>query len=133
MVKVDPKFQKVMDKYGAKLGAQFESSMDQPSAGVFTKDYGTFRKEALRLENTFYERACKFAHSIIDFAPTNKDYQKKTEEAIAATHLDIAPAAAYTLAILVMFSLIFLGFFIGFVSFLFGSPQIFTALFLIVM
>ncbi len=133
MVKVDPRFQKVMDKYGAKLGSQFESSMDQPSAGVFTKDYHTFRNEALRLENTLYERACRFAHSIIDFAPTNKDYQKKTEEAIAATHLDIAPAAAYTLSILVMFTLIFLGFFVGFVSFLFGAPQIFTAIFLIAM
>ncbi|KHO52156.1 MAG: hypothetical protein QT08_C0014G0049, partial [archaeon GW2011_AR17] len=69
MVQIDPRFQKVMDKYGAKLGSKFESSMDQPSAGVFTKDYNTFRKEALHLENSLYERACKFAHSIIDLAP----------------------------------------------------------------
>ncbi len=133
MVKVDPRFQKVMDKYGAKFGAQFESSMDQPSAGVFTKDYHTFRNEALRLENTLYERACKFAHSIIDFAPTNKDYKQRIEEAILSTHLDIAPASAYTLSILIMFMLIFFGFFIGFVTYLFGFPQIFLALFLIIM
>ncbi|MDP3728764.1 MAG: hypothetical protein Q8R18_04900 [bacterium] len=133
MVSIDPRFQKVMDKYGAKLGSKFESSMDQPSAGVFTKDYNTFRAEALHLQNSLYERACKFAHSIIDLAPTNKEYQKKVEQAIESTHLDVTPASVYTLAILVMFSFIFLGFFIGFVSFLFDSTQIFLALFLIVM
>ena len=133
MVKIDPKFQKVMDKYGAKLGAQFESSMDQPSAGVFTKDYDTFRKEALQLENSFYERACSFAHSFLDLAPTNKEYRKKVEESIAATHLDVTPESVYTLAILSMLMFIFLGFLIGFITFLFGVTQIFLALFLIVM
>ncbi len=133
MVKVDPRFEKVMNKYGAKLGAKFESSMDKPSAGVFTKDYSTFRKEALQVENSLYERACKFAHSILDFSPTNQTYKKQVEEAINATHLDVTPAAAYTLAILVMFSLIFVGFFIGFVSFLFDATQIFLALFFIIM
>lgn len=133
MVKVDPRFQKVMDKYGAKLGSQFESSMDQPSAGVFTKDYDTFRKEALRLENSFYERACHFAHSFLDFAPTNKDYRKRVEQSIIATHLDVTAEEVYTLAIVTMFLFIFLGFFIGFVSFLFNATQVFLAVFLIVM
>jgi len=133
MVKIDPRFQKVMDKYGAKLGGQFQSALDQPSRGVFTKDYDTFRKEALHLENTVYERACGFAHSFVDFAPKNKELQKKLQDSIEATHLNVTPASAYTLAIVVMFSLIFLGFFLGFVTFIFDAPQIFLALFLIVM
>ena len=131
MVRVDPRFQKVMDKYGAKLGDKFQSSLDQPSSGAFTKDYETFREEALHFENTLYERACLFTHSFIDFSPTNKDYKKRLEEAIEATHLSITPAAAYTFAIVILFSLIFLGLFIGFVSFLFNATQVFLALFCI--
>ncbi len=133
MVEIDPRLQKVMDKYGAKLGNQFQNSMDQPSAGVFTKDYNTFRSEALHLENSLYERACKFAHSILDLAPTNKEYQKKMEQAIESTHLDVTPSSAYTLAILVMFSLIFFGFFIGAVTYMFGFPQMLLAVFFIAM
>ncbi len=132
MVKIDPRFQKVMDKYGAKLEG-FESVMDQPSKGVFTKDYDTFRKEALHLENSMYERACAFAHSIIDFAPTNKEYKKKVQDSINSIHLNITTSSAYTLAILVMFSMIFLAFLIGFVSFIFGFTQIGIPLFLIVL
>ncbi len=133
MVKIDPRFQRVMDKYGAKLGGQFQNAMDQPSRDVFSKDYATFRAEALHEENTLYERACAFAHSIIDLAPTNKDLKKKLEEAIEATHLNVTPASVYTLSILVMFSFVFFGILLGFVTFLLGFTQLFLALFFIVM
>ena len=46
MVEIDPSTWKILDKYGSKLGDQFQSAMDQPSKEVFTKDYDTFRKEA---------------------------------------------------------------------------------------
>ncbi|MBI5797620.1 hypothetical protein HZA98_01810 [Candidatus Woesearchaeota archaeon] len=133
MVMIDPRFKKVMDKYDSKLSSRFQSVMDQPSNDTFSKDYNTFRNEALHLGNSLYERACLLAHSIIDFAPTNKEYKKKLEEAIAATHLEISPSSAYTFAILTMLMFIFLGFLIGFISFVFGAPQIFLALFFIVM
>jgi len=132
MVQIDPGLQKVMDKYGAKLG-HVENVMDQPSKGVFTKDYETFRQEALHLQNSVYERACAFAHSIIDFAPTDEEYKKNTQLAIDSIHLNITPASAYTLAILTMFAMIFLAILVGFTTFLFGITQIGIPLFLIVM
>ena len=114
MVQIDPRFRKVMDKYGAKLGSDTDSLMDQPSSGKFTQDYETFRKEALHLENSLYERACNFAHSIIDFAPAKEEVKKEMQDAIDQIHLNITPAAAYTFAILTMFSFIFLGFVVWF-------------------
>ena len=133
MVKIDPAFQKIMDRYGAKLGNQFQSTMDRPSSGAFTKDYDTFRKEALRLENSLYERSCNFASSLLNFSSSDKEYNKKVQNAIEYIQLNITPGSAYTLSILVAFTLIFLGVFIGFVTFIFGITQIFLALFFVIM
>jgi len=133
MVKIDPAFQKIMDRYGAKLGNQFQSTMDRPSSGAFTKDYDTFRKEALRLENSLYERSCNFASSLLNFSSSDKEYNKKVQNAIDYIQLNITPGSAYTLSILVAFTLIFLGVFIGFVTFIFGITQIFLALFFVIM
>jgi len=124
MVQVDPRFQNIMNKYGAKLGGNVQSIMDQPSRGVFTKDYDIFRKEALNLENSLYERSCKFAQKIIDFAPSKEEQKKELQEAIDSVHLDITPGGAYTLAILVMFGFILLGFTILMVSLLFNHVQL---------
>ena len=133
MVKIDPAFQKIMDRYGAKLGNQFQSAMDRPSSGAFTKDYDTFRKEALRLENSLYERSCNFASSLLNFSSSDKEYNKKVQNAIEYIQLNITPGSAYTLSILVAFTLIFLGVFVGFVTFIFGFTQIFLALFFVIM
>jgi len=133
MVKIDPAFQKIMDRYGAKLGNQFQSAMDRPSSGAFTKDYDTFRKEALRLENSLYERSCNFASSLLNFSSSDKEYNKKVQNAIDYIQLNITPGSAYTLSILVAFTLIFLGVFVGFVTFIFGFTQIFLALFFVIM
>ena len=133
MVKIDPAFQKIMDRYGAKLGNQFQSTMDRPSSGAFTKDYDTFRKEALRLENSLYERSCNFASSLLNFSSSDKEYNKKVQNAIEYIQLNITPGSAYTLSILVAFTLIFLGVFVGFVTFIFGFTQIFLALFFVIM
>jgi len=120
-----------MDKYGAKLGSDTDSLMDQPSSGKFTQDYETFRKEALHLENSLYERACNFAHSIIDFAPAKEEVKKEMQDAIDQIHLNITPAAAYTFAILTMFSFIFLGFVVWFLTFLFGFMQLLVPLMIV--
>jgi len=133
MVKIDPAFQKIMDRYGAKLGNQFQSTMDRPSSGAFTKDYDTFRKEALRLENSLYERSCNFASSLLNFSSSDKEYNKKVQNAIDYIQLNITPGSAYTLSILVAFTLIFLGVFVGFVTFILGFTQIFLALFFVIM
>jgi len=139
MVKIDPRFEKVMNKYSSKLDNSFQSFMDRPSNGAFSKDYNTFRNEALHMENSLYEKACIFTHSIIDFSPTNKDYKKKIEEAIKTTHLNITSSSAYTFAILTMFSMILLGVLVGFITFIFtpaenfGPSSLFLALFFVIM
>jgi len=128
MARKNTNMERLMKKYNVS-----NSILDEPSRGVFTKDYETFRQEALHLENTLYERACLFSHSIIDLAPKNKEFEKQLQDAIEATHLNVTPASAYTFAILVMFSLVFSGFLLGFVTFIFSVPQIFLSLFLIVL
>jgi Flp pilus assembly protein TadB len=133
MVQIDPATQAILDRYGSKLGDQFQSTMDQPSNGTFTKDYESFRNEALRVENSLYERACNFAGSIIELAPSNKEQKQRLAVAIESLHLNITPAGAYTLAVLIMCSFVLLGILIAFISFVFGSIQILIPFLLIVM
>ena len=132
MVAVDPRFQKVMDKYGAKISGNFQSTMDQPSSGAFTKDYDTFRREALRLENSFYERAAKFAGAIVDLAPSKDEEKKALQDAITATHLDITPGNAFSLAVLTLFGFLIFGFAVFFITFIFGFPQILVPFLIII-
>ncbi|MBL7051928.1 MAG: hypothetical protein ISS01_02460 [Nanoarchaeota archaeon] len=132
MVNIDPRFQKVMDKYGAKLGTNTDSLMDQPSSDKFTQDYDTFRKEALHLQNSLYERACNFAHSLIDLSPANQDQKKEMQDSIDQIHLNITPAAAYTFAVLTMFSFILLGFLVFMLTFLFGFTQLLVPLMIVI-
>jgi len=131
MVKIDAGARKILDKYGRKLSDKYQSVLDTPSREVFTKDYDTFKKEAVFFQNSLYERACAFAYSIVNLDPTNEEKKKKVQEAIETAHLNITPGSAYTLAILTMAAFIFLGFFVGFVSFLFGSTQLMVAIILI--
>ncbi|MBT3984805.1 hypothetical protein HOD38_02210 [archaeon] len=121
MVRIDPKTKQILDKYGSKLADNYQSAMDAPSRGTFTKDYSTFRDEAVFQKNTFYERACKFAGSIINLAPSKEEQKRKLAESIEVAHLSITPAQAYTLSILVMFGFILLALMIGFITFAFGS------------
>ena len=132
MVAIDPRFQRVMDKYGAKLGGKVQSAMDQPSSGVFTKDYDIFRKEALYLQNSLYEKACKFSQKIVNFAPAKAEQKKALQNAITEVHLDITPAGAFTLSILVMFSFIFFAFTFFMISLLLGFTQILVPFLLVI-
>ena len=127
MVNIDPATQKILNKYSNKLASNAQSTLDQPSNDVFTKDYETFRNEAVSLQNTFYERACKFAGSLINVEESDKEKKKKVTDAINLIQIDITPNQSYSLAIVTMASLILLGFFIGLITFLFGNPQLLVA------
>ncbi len=131
MVEIDSGTRKILDKYGSKLGDQFQSAMDQPSKGVFTKDYGTFKKEATGLQNTLYEKACMFAASIVNLEPSDKEKAAKVQEAIEVIQLNVSPASSYSLAILTMAGFVFLGFLVGFITFLLGNTQLLISAFLI--
>tara|TARA_Y100000310_G_scaffold342107_1_gene443808 strand:+ start:965 stop:3127 length:2163 start_codon:yes stop_codon:yes gene_type:complete len=131
MVEIDPSTRKILDKYGSKLGDQFQSAMDQPSKEVFTKDYDTFRKEATGLQNTLYEKASMFAASIINLEPSDKEKAQKVQDAIEVIQLNVTPASSYSLAILTMAGFVLLGFLLGFITFLLGNTQILLSAFLI--
>ncbi len=131
MVNLDPATQKILDKYSNKLSDTAKSVLDQPSKEVFTKDYETFKQEAVSLQNTYYERACKFAGSLINIEESDKEKKKQVEESIALIQLDITPNQSYSLAILTMATFILLGFFTGLITFLFGDPQLLVAAILI--
>ena len=121
MVAIDPATRKILDKYGAKLGDQYQSAMDQPSKQVFTKDYATFKNEATALQNTLYERACMFASSLINLEPSDKGKVKKLQDSIDLIQLNITPASSYSLAVLVMAAFVFFGFVLGFLGFILST------------
>jgi len=127
MVKIDPATQKILDKYGEKLSNNYKSALDQPSKQVFTKDYNTFRSEAISLQNTFYERACNFANSIANIEESDKEKRLQVQEAIDTIQLNITPNASYSLAILTMIAFIFFGFAVGLITFLLGNAQVLLA------
>ena len=90
MQPIDTSTREIMEKYGAKIERKVGANvMDMPSEKqVFSREYNIFREEALRLSNTFYERACSFAENTIKIAP-KPDEAAKLQEAINRTHLNI--------------------------------------------
>ncbi|MFH1638190.1 MAG: hypothetical protein ABIB71_07220 [Candidatus Woesearchaeota archaeon] len=101
---VDPELRKIMDKYGTKIeGKSGSNMMDAPSPqGVFSRDYKTFRDEALFMSNSFYERACAFADGFFKGTFKPKDEEAaKVQEAIDIAHLNVTPSSAASLGVLV--------------------------------
>ncbi|HII14978.1 MAG TPA: hypothetical protein HA362_01585 [Nanoarchaeota archaeon] len=105
-----PNAEKIMGKYGMKIDSRIKPNMmDLPGPdSVFSKDYSTFRDEALRESTGFYEQACNFAERIIKVEPKPEDVPK-LEEAIRRVHLNITPTGAYSLGTLSMILLMLLG------------------------
>ncbi len=130
---IDTSTKKILEKYGAKIDSKSGTNiMDMPAEkDVFSKDYSVFREEALRLSNTFYERACNYAENLVKVEPKPED-AAKLMEAIDRTHLNITPTGAFSLATLTMAVSVLFGFAIGFVSYLLlDKAQIFLASFFI--
>ena len=131
MVYIDPRSKRIMDKYGSKLADQYQSVMDTPSRDIFSKDYSTFKQEAVFTKNSFYERACNFAGSILNLVPSKEEKKKELQDSIETAHLDITPEGAYTLSILSMVTFIFLAIFVGFITFSFGEFQFLLVLIIV--
>ncbi len=134
MSKIDPELQKIMDKYGGKIDDRVGTNiMEEPSSQqVFSKDYRTFKDEALYLSNTFYERACRFADGIIkgSFAPKPEE-AAKIQEAIEIAHINVTPTSAASLGALVAILGIVLALLVVGINIAFGMEiQIFLALIL---
>ena len=82
MFSIDSKTKSILEKYDKKLSGKAGLILDKPSNQAFTKDYNTFRSEAMALRNSLYERACKFANSIINIEPSDKEKKRRLQELI---------------------------------------------------
>lgn len=134
MLKQDPRTRDILEKYQKKIEKEFSSPLDQPTEKTFTRDYEIFRREALHMENSFYERACLISQRILNIAPAKKEFKDELQKSLEYIHLNVTPAGVYTFAILSSFSFIFFGFLIAFISFLLtGSPLLLFPFLLVVL
>lgn len=101
---MEDKVKKILSKYRHKLGEHLKT--EGVASKAFSKEYKTFRREALTKTITRYERFCKFAARYLKLKVKNRE---KINDAIKTSHLNITPedAAAF-------------GAFFGFLVMLFG-------------
>ncbi len=128
----DDELKKILKKYEKEVAGHVE---DAEINGKFSQEYTTFRKEALAVGVTRYERWCKTAEGIIQFKPSPKETEA-IEQAIKISHLNITPIGAASFAALVAFACVILGLGIAALGFLFtgdlaNTPIFFPFLFLI--
>lgn len=125
---MEDKIQNILRKYDQKLAQRYDSILDEPGSGAFSRDYFKFKKQATFVTNTYYERLARLATQLITFSPKKEETKQKLQEAIEVTHLNITPTMAYTLGILSMVFFIALGFLTIFIPFLFAGTFVFPNL-----
>ena len=115
----------ILKQYEEKLkGRTGDDDFDTP---LMSRDYETFRQEALENNVTFYERMCLVAEGILRVNPNKKDTEKLAES-IDHAHLAITPQSAASFASFISFSIILIGIAIGGVTYALGEIFLFTAL-----
>jgi hypothetical protein len=102
----------VLEKYGAKIEGQVRTS------GIkninYSREYVRF-KEEMAPDLSRYEKWCHSLGSLIKINVSSKD-ENKIKRHLDIAHLDVAPWQALTLAIMVFFSVLLIGF-LGAVSY----------------
>lgn len=107
----------LIDKYTKKVETQLKVPLESISQGpITTKEYQEFRKQYLPQSMSLYESACNFCEKIIKVAPGPKDLPK-IQKAIKTAQLNITPAGAYSLAMLVPTSIAIFGSLLSFMLF----------------
>ncbi len=102
---------KVLEKYERKLGEQISSSeITSSEISTYSRQYETFRKEALSNTVSSYEKLCNFCERYIQVKPKEAD-KEKLEEAIEVSHLNITAVGAGSFAtitsiLIVLFAII---------------------------
>jgi hypothetical protein len=110
--------EEVLEKYKAKL----DKDVDLKDIGEyvpnpeFSRQYISFRKEALGRTNSVYEKLCNFSEGIIKINPSEKDIPK-IEKSIDVAHLNITPCGAASFAMLFAFFLVIISLIVGGVSY----------------
>ncbi len=66
-----------------------------------SREYDEFLRGKVEIKPTLYSQACKFAEKILPIQP-GKDLNKRYQEAINFSHLNVTPKGAFSLAILAL-------------------------------
>ncbi len=107
----------VLEKYQHYL-EEGRLSQDEFGTPLMSKDYETFRREALEQKVTFYEQLCATFGHLLQVTARPAEMQK-LQESIATSHLQITPQQAVGFGTFFSLLLIFLGVVIGGASFAF--------------
>ena len=112
MKKVDKKIRKILKRYEKKLGRSISLPTEYYPGEKFSRQYETFRKEALEKTVTRYESWCNFSEKIINLKASEKD-KVKIEKAIEDAHVNVSVGGALSFAVMagvliIVFGILFL-------------------------
>ncbi len=120
----------ILAKYERRLGGKLGGEEYYPGE-KFSREYETFRKEALERRITRYESWCNFAEKFIKLKAKEKD-RKKIQTAIDDAHLNMSVSGALSFAVLAGILCILFGVALLGLSFLFGKVLVFIPLVLVI-
>ena len=114
----DKEIEDILNKYKTKLdkdvgGKEVEEYTPSPN---FSKEYTSFRKEALGKELSTYEKLCNFSETVLKAKPSDKDVET-IEESIDIAHLSITPIGAASFAMLTASLLVIISLIVGGISY----------------
>src|SRR3990167_6230915 len=101
----------ILDRYSKKIEEKIEVDNYKPSED-FSREYETFREEALDKQTTLYEKACNASQNLLTVF-LNQEQRAKLQESIDICHLDIKPEGAASFASIVGISFVLLGIIFG--------------------
>ncbi len=129
-MRTDDKIKDILSRYEKKFKTKISLPTEYYPGEQFSKQYETFRREALEKKITRYEKWCNFSENIIKIKPKEED-RLKLERAIDDVHLNITSNGAISFALLTGLLVLFLGVLLLVLSFLFEKVMIFLPLMLI--
>lgn len=125
---MDEDVKDILEKYEKRL----EGVVDSYSPGeTFSREYNVFRKEALEKNVSIYEGLCNFSERLIKVR-VKEDEENELMKSIDICHLEITPSGVMSFASVAMMFFIFLGIFVGVISFVFGQLMLALPLFLMI-
>ncbi|MBI2109542.1 hypothetical protein HYT58_00010 [Candidatus Woesearchaeota archaeon] len=131
MVQLDKEdVQGILERYGRKLDPGAISGEFTQSNQEFSREYETFREEALEGDITFYEKWCNRAEKIIQIKPKPEKILV-LQESIDKVHLRITPIGAASFAVLLGMCFALTGILIGAITIFLGEFGLFFPLFLV--
>ena len=114
----NPDVERIIRKYESRLGGQVQlEGLELPSDEVFSREYITFREEALSAGVSFYERTAASASRLFRVRLSPED-QESLQQSITLAHLNLEPGMAASFAALIAFLSLFSSLILGLLLFL---------------